>query len=738
MPRVRTYEGGNIQSQGVTSARFRAADFGPSALGEGLQKLGQVGAEAVDKADEIEDVKARVEANRLAVEHSEHVREINRRVKETLGEGAEQAADAGITDLEKATKELIGRASPRAQMLLRNELTVRSGSAVDSWQQHGFSQKGEALETSSVSRISRIVEDAADLDDEDQAVAMLGEIRGINERRAQFFGKGKDWLIEEDRKAVSTFYKSRAMKLAAGEAGSASAAIGYAEKNREMLTDDDYMALINGYNDSALEETATAMVYGASPVGAAVQEGPAPQDGGAPKAALDPVAYFKGWMTSPVAEGRGLAIDNNGAKVKFGFNQAYNKDIDVSGLTLDTAAQRFATNHWKRAGADKLPPALAAVHMDTFFLNEKQAGKILKQSGGDVDKYIELRRAFLNGLAAKNPDKYPGAVWERRTKALAEYADRLGGDGTPLAFPVTPTTNLEGMREAVMQRTDIGMNLKRRVIRVIEGRRAELRQEQAINEEEIDNQLMTATIRLGDNFTSVKQLPQDVWLAAPPKLKQRYTEMAKSNKETKPLDPQTAAQIGFLRTFRPQSLADPKVQRELAKNGVPPRMLSQLAGEAGNALGKIAGTKADPAERSVLESLARPAFEAAGYRLWTTEQGDERSKKKGLTAAEQRDDAMRQINLVNYLETEAVAWAQANPGKKADSKTMQQWIATAMIRTLPDKPFGTLNDQEVIQSYGKANFDAAAQRLRSVGIQPTPANVANYLRRRFQQNHGLR
>lgn len=730
MPRVRTYEGGNIQSQGTTGARFRAADFGPSALGEGLQKLGQVGAEAVDRIDQVEDVKARVEANRLAVEHSEHVREINRRVKETLGEGAEAAADQGIADLETVTKEIVTRASPRAKMLLQSELTNRSGAVIDAWQQHGFSQKGEALETSSVARIGRIVEDASDIDDEDQAKAMLGEIRGINERRAQFFGKGKDWLIAEDTKAVSTFYKSRAMKLAGGESGSASAAIGYAEKNRDMLTDDDYMAILNGYNDSAMEEAATAMVYGANPVGAAVEADPAPEDGEPPAAVLDPVAFFKGWMTSPVAEGKALAIDNNGAQVKFGFNQAYNKDIDVAKLDIDTAAQRFASNHWKRSGADKLPPALAAVHMDTFFLNEKQAGKILRESGGDVDKYFELRRAFLNGLAAKNPAKYPGDVWERRTKALEDYTARLGGNGRPL--PVAATTSLENLRTAVMQRTDIGMNLKRRIIRIAEQRRSEVRQEQQIAEEEMDNQLTETVVGLGENFTSVKQLPQDVYLNAPPKMRQKYVAMANANKETKPLKPEVAAQIGFLRTFRPQSLAEPAVQRELASKGVSPKMLSTLAEEAGRAQGILAGAKPDLVSRSALESLARPAFEAAGHRLWTTEE----KKDENKTAVEQRADAARQIQLLNYLETEAVAWSQANPGKQADTQTMQKWIGSALIRTLPDRPFGTLNDQEVINTYGRANYDEIFNKLRQAGIPPTQANVAQYLRRHFQRTHG--
>jgi hypothetical protein len=730
---VRTYEGGNIQSQGTTGARFRAADFGDG-MGQAIQQAGKVVGDVADKIDQVEDVKARVEANRLAVEHSEHVREINRRVVETLGEGAEAASDQGVIDLQATTKDLIGRASPRARLLLQNELTTRSGAAMDSWHTHGFRQKGEALESSSVARINRVVEDAADLEDEGQATAMLGEIRGINEQRANFFGKGKDWLLDEDRKAVSTFYKSRALKLATGESGSASAAIGYAEKNRDKMTDADYLALVTSYNDSALDETATAMVYGASPVGAAVVEGEAPADGGPPPAALDPIAFFKAFVSPH--EGAGLVVDSNGALVKYGVNAAYNPGEDIRGMTEDRAAEVFRTKYFIPSGADKLPPGLAAIHADTYWLNQKQAMKILKDSGGDPDKYIEMRGAFLNSLIAKNPAKYGQYRngWERRTKELAAYADRQGGDGTSTGpIPVGPNTSLEGFRAQVMARTDIGMNLKTKIIKLAEGRRAEVRQEQQIYEEQVTDQLTAASVALGEGFTDVKQLPSNIWVNAPPSVQAKFIAQAKTNKEAKPLSPAAAAQVGFLRSFKPESFTDPKMQRELAKMGLTTKQISDLAAEGGKAAGTIAGQKADPIPRSTLESLARPAYEAAGYRLWTTEAPD---KQKDKSAAEKRQDAAQQIQLLNNLEHEAVAWANANPGKKADTTTMQKWIANSLIRTLPDRPFGTLNDHEVINSYGQKNYTETAMLLRSHKIDPTPANIADYLRRYFRRQHG--
>lgn len=726
MARVTVFEGGNIQRQGTTSARVRPADFSASPMAEGLKAAGSALAGIAEKQDEIEDVRARVEANRLAVEHSEHTRQIGQRVKQTLGEDADGAATLGMQDLEKATKDIIARASPRARMLLQDELRQRSGIASDSWLDHGYRQKADALETTSVARINRITEDAADLEDEDAALQMLSGVREINERRARFFGKGEDWRFEEDQKVVSTFYKSRALKLATGAAGSASAAIGYAEKNRELMTDDDYLSIVNAYNDAAQDEAATAIVYGgANPIGAAVE--PGPEEDGGPPARLDPMSFFKAFTVPH--EGTTYVTDSNGAGVKYGINEQYNPGVDVKNLTEAKAAKIFTDKYFKRSGADKLPPALAAAHVDTFFLNERQAGKILRESGGDVDRYIELRRAFLNGLARTNPGKYGRYQkgWENRTKALAAYADRLGGDGTPL--PIDPETSLEGARQAVMARTDIGLNLKRRIINQMEGRRAEVRQERAIAEEDVDRGLTSAALGLGEGFTDIKQLPQDLWIAANPSTRVQFTNMAKANKEAKenkPLTPELAAQIGFLRTFRPESLADPQVLKQLAGKGVPARVITQLAQEGGQARGAIAGAKADPIPRGTLESIARPAFEAAGHFLWTVEST---GKNKAKAIGERQGDAQRQVQLLGFLSEAAQLWAINNPGKRPDEKTIKGWVGTALLRNRQGMALGTMTDDRVVVSMSEPDRKAIIQKLQSAGLPVSVENIATYYRR---------
>ena len=731
MARVQLFEGGNIQYGGVTSARFRPADYGPSPFAEGLKGLGKMGSEAVQKVDEIQDVQARIEANRLAVEHTKLAGTIDRRVRETLGEGAHAAAESGAQDLEKGTAEILGRASPRARMLLQNEVAQRNVAKADGFYTHGFREQTAAFETSSQAKIDNILELASQEEDEGKALSILAPIREINTERARFFGRDVVWQGNEDRKAVSGFFKSRTLKLAVGENGSAYAAIEYATKNREFMSDADYNAIVNAYNDNALDELAAQIVDGAPPPSAttAVTE----SDDGQPQRRLDPAAYFKTWMVPH--EGSTYVTDSNGRGVKFGFNEQYNPGVNVKGLTLESATQLFINNHWKRAGAGNLPPALAAVHMDTFFLNERQAGRILRESGGDVDKYLDMRASFLQSLVRQDPGKYGKyeKAWTNRTRDLRQFAARQGTDGTPLPLPVGPDSSLEAFRSEVMARTDIGLALKRKIIDRMEGRRSEARQEEQIRESSAAEQLTLQAAQLGDKFTDIKLLDPGAWMLASGTTKAQLISAAKANKENKPLSPQAAARVGFLQTFSPQALADPKVLRELGAMGVPQRMITQLAQQGGQARGTIAGAQPDYVERGTLEALARPAFEARGIRLWTT---DEKQPKK--RAAEQQEEAARALQLMNYLEVEGRAWALANPGKKADTKTIQQWVARAMVSTTATgKAFGTLNDDQVIASYGQRNVDAVRQKLRQNGLQPTSENVANYLRRLWSMTpHG--
>jgi hypothetical protein len=165
----------------------------------------------------------------------------------------------------------------------------------------------------------------------------------------------------------------------------------------------------------------------AATAGAATAPAPGVAQGGS----LDPHAFFKAFVLPH--EGGLNAHDANGAPTNFGINQAANPGVDVTKLTPDRAADIFANKYYAASGAQHLPPALAAVHADTYFINPGAATRILAQSGGDPQKYLQLREAWMQHDLQTNPAVRPYAkAWAARNSDLTAYANRLaaGDAGT--------------------------------------------------------------------------------------------------------------------------------------------------------------------------------------------------------------------------------------------------------------------------------------------------------------------
>ncbi len=108
------------------------------------------------------------------------------------------------------------------------------------------------------------------------------------------------------------------------------------------------------------------------------------------------------------------ALDKGG-KTKYGItegtlknyrdNYGKFKDANIHNLTKEQAAQIYYDEYWKKSGADKIKDKdLAYVHFDaTVNHGLGNSKKFLEQSGGDFDKYIEIRRNFYKAIVKNNP-----------------------------------------------------------------------------------------------------------------------------------------------------------------------------------------------------------------------------------------------------------------------------------------------------------------------------------------------
>jgi hypothetical protein len=122
-------------------------------------------------------------------------------------------------------------------------------------------------------------------------------------------------------------------------------------------------------------------------------------------------------------EGGYTANDGNGKPANFGINQAANPDIDVSKLTPDQAKALTYSRYWRASGADYMNPALAAVQADTAFnMGPNAAFQLLQASGGDPQKYLQLRAQKYQAIAQADPTKAASLPrWMKRNSDLANY-----------------------------------------------------------------------------------------------------------------------------------------------------------------------------------------------------------------------------------------------------------------------------------------------------------------------------
>lgn len=161
--------------------------------------------------------------------------------------------------------------------------------------------------------------------------------------------------------------------------------------------------------------------------GAPIAQASAPTPA-APPGKFDALNFIKSFILPH--EGGLNPHDMNGAPTKFGINQAANPGVNVPNLTADQATSIYMNKYLPQSGAANLPPALAAVHLDTSIINPARAQQFLQQSGGDPAKYLQLRQAWMDHMVQTNPAAAPYAkAWAQRNADLGKIIAGNGAQG---------------------------------------------------------------------------------------------------------------------------------------------------------------------------------------------------------------------------------------------------------------------------------------------------------------------
>ena len=139
-------------------------------------------------------------------------------------------------------------------------------------------------------------------------------------------------------------------------------------------------------------------------------------------------------------EGGFVADDAGAGPTLYGINSDANpeeyaklKNIYDSGnisVAKNYAREVYKNKYWNEIGADNLPPDLAFAAFDTAVnMGAGTAKQLISQSGGDVNKFIELRNDRYRRIAQNNPEKAQFLnSWLNRTNRVSM---RIAGGALP-------------------------------------------------------------------------------------------------------------------------------------------------------------------------------------------------------------------------------------------------------------------------------------------------------------------
>lgn len=122
----------------------------------------------------------------------------------------------------------------------------------------------------------------------------------------------------------------------------------------------------------------------------------------------------------------GKTVDTGGV-TNFGISAKGNPELSaeqIDNLTKDQAANIYKTKYWNAIGADDLPEQMKVAAFDAAVNQGVGWTKAaLKESGGDISRFMDLRRQHYGNLVAEDPEKYGKYAkgWENRLENLEGY-----------------------------------------------------------------------------------------------------------------------------------------------------------------------------------------------------------------------------------------------------------------------------------------------------------------------------
>jgi hypothetical protein len=134
-------------------------------------------------------------------------------------------------------------------------------------------------------------------------------------------------------------------------------------------------------------------------------------------------ADYMNFLVDEIEGGTNPAIDNNGALVRGGLNQAANPEVDVRSMSREEIIQHLLTKYINPATQGINSPGLFAVVGQAVMLSPGTVDDLLERSGGDPYLFLELQQQNLQNLHASEEVH---RAWRYRGLQMKSYLEKLG------------------------------------------------------------------------------------------------------------------------------------------------------------------------------------------------------------------------------------------------------------------------------------------------------------------------
>jgi lysozyme family protein len=597
MPRVPSYQPGQVGPVEVTGARFRAADNNGGVAGgfaDGLAGLGKATMQYARTQDAINAQNDDTQARKMAAEAGLKINALTQQYRGLMGSNAREQQEATLKQIEGLRDEYLGQAgNGRMRMMLEERLTGLYSSSSAAIGEHAFKEsqaeragafKGEQLMYSEL---------AATAEDPMQRLGAINA--GIKSIEAEMDFRGVDdpnvrgLAVKQYTSGVHRDVIDKMLSAVDPDVEMVSA---YFDANRDEMLGDDRLKVMTDLQ-KPLQRRAAADIFSLAVSGMKPIEG-AGQLSGAP---FNPEDALK-FIVKDLEGGSKTSVDTGGL-TKYGISTKGNPGVDVANLTEGKAMDIYRRKYLADLPLKGLSSEASLIALDASVNHGPEfAKRLIREAGNDPAKMLSMRRTEYARLVREDPGKYGKYEkgWENRLKAIE---GRIGSDAaTPSAWD---KDQVYANIERVGRERGASPELIEQAKAVADKRIGEREELLVRQEREASDAAFKSIVELGDGFTSINQLPRSVRDQLSPQDEFKYREMAEKNLAGDGIPKQgaEATRLEILKRRDPEAFAKENLQAAMGK--VNPEELRSLVLDQAALMGKP--TKPDVVRAGIVKAV---------------------------------------------------------------------------------------------------------------------------------------